>query len=88
MVRVSYNVSIFLKLNEFVNKWEEDSARAREIFLFFFFGTKEIIFGYYFYVFDEGKRMAGLFTTLLVLCALNVILIPDTIYARSFPLLR
>ncbi|KAG6797393.1 hypothetical protein HZU73_07213 [Apis mellifera caucasica] len=31
--------------------------------------------------------MAGLFTTLLVLCALNVILIPDTIYARSFPLL-
>lgn len=31
--------------------------------------------------------MAGLFTTLLVLCALNAILMPDTIYARPPSLL-
>ncbi|XP_031773363.1 uncharacterized protein LOC105735930 isoform X2 [Apis florea] len=32
--------------------------------------------------------MAGLYTTLLVLCALNAILMPDTIYARPPSLLR
>lgn len=81
---VSYPSNICERVCEQVDI-EEDSARieTKRIVHFFFFFRAKKLFG----IFLEEKRM-GLFITLLVLCALNVILMPNTIYARPPSLLR